>query len=57
MVSVSPAGDFELVVVLGLGCDGAGAKLLARVTRQSWQRLALAVDADVHAQVKAIPLT
>lgn len=57
IVSVSPAGDFELVVVLGLGSDGAGAKLLARVTRQSWQRLALAVDADVNVQVKAIALT
>ena len=57
IVSTSFVNENELVVVLGLGADGAGARLLARVTRQSWERLALAVDQLVYAQVKAVALT
>ena len=56
ILAVSAAGDHEIVVVLGLGADGAGARLLARVTRKSWDRLALAVGREVHAQVKAVAL-
>lgn len=57
IISTSLVGDHELVVVLGLGVDGSGAKLLARVTRQSWDRLGLAADQAVYAQVKAVALT
>lgn len=57
IVSRSPAGEHELVVLLGLGVDGDGARLLARVTRQSWDRLGLAVDRAVYAQIKGVALT
>ncbi|MGI4797305.1 MAG: molybdenum ABC transporter ATP-binding protein [Janthinobacterium lividum] len=57
IVSRSPAGEHELVVVLGLGVDGDGARLLARVTRQSWDRLGLAVEQAVYAQIKGVALT
>lgn len=57
IISKSIVGDHELVVLLGLGTDGAGAKLLARVTRQSWDRLALSIDQVVYAQIKAVALT
>ena len=56
IVSASGAGDYELTVVLGLGADGAGSRLLARVTRQSWERLQLAVGREVYAQVKGVAL-
>ena len=57
ILSASPAGEHELVVLLGLGQDGGGARLLARVTRQSWDRLALGVGRAVYAQVKGVALT
>lgn len=56
IVSASPAGDFELVAVLGLGREGEGSRLLARITRQSWDRLAFAVGSKVHVQVKGVAL-
>jgi molybdate transport system ATP-binding protein len=56
LLSASATGNHELTVVLGLGAEGGGSRLLARVTRQSWDRLELAVGRDVHAQVKAIAL-
>lgn len=46
----------EMTCVLGLGEAGQGARLLARVTRMSWDRLALAEGAAVFAQVKAVAL-
>jgi molybdate transport system ATP-binding protein len=56
IISAAPAGDFERVIVLGLGADGQGARLLARVTSQSWDRLGLAVGGEVHVQVKGVAL-
>jgi len=43
-------------VVLGLGPEGAGARLLARITRRSWDILGLALGDRVYAQVKSIAL-
>ncbi len=54
--SVSPAGDHEVVAVLGLGADGAGATLLARVTRRSARELGLHEGMAVFAQVKGVAL-
>ena len=42
--------------MLGLGDDGAGARLLSRVTRRSWRLLGLAPGLDVYAQVKGVAL-
>jgi molybdate transport system ATP-binding protein len=46
----------EVVALLALGEDGAGARLLSRVTRKSWESLGLSAGARVHAQVKAVAL-
>ena len=50
------SGDHQMTAVLGLGEDGAGAHLLARVTRRSWDQLGLAPGLTVHAQVKGAAL-
>ena len=41
---------------LTLGADGKGNHILSRLTRKSWDLLALAEGASVHAQVKAVAL-
>ena len=46
----------ELVVALTLGSDDAGTRLLARITRRSWDQLGLRNGMSVWAQVKAISL-
>ena len=56
ILSFAAAGEFEVVAVLVLGAGGAGSRLLARVTRRSWDRLGLAVGSEVHAQVKGVAL-
>jgi molybdate transport system ATP-binding protein len=56
IVSMNPVGSNEVVVVAALGADGAGARLLSRVTRKSWEHLGLAEGMSVHAQVKAVAL-
>ena len=57
VLSAQTVGANELVVVLGLGADGAGERILARLTRRSWERLGLAQGASVHAQVKGVALS
>ena len=56
IVSVKPVDGNEIVVVIALGPDGAGARVLSRVTRKSWELLGLAEGVSVHAQVKAVAL-
>ncbi|MDX6806456.1 molybdenum ABC transporter ATP-binding protein [Terrihabitans rhizophilus] len=56
VLSSSAAGEHEVAAVLGLGLDGAGARLVARVTRKSWTDLALADSAEVFAQIKGVAL-
>lgn len=46
----------EMTVVLGLGGDGQGDRLLARVTRRSWDVLGLAKGMQVYAQIKSVAL-
>ena len=57
ILAATPAGAYEMVAVIGLGPDGAGARLLSRVTRRSWDRLNLCEGAQVYAQVKSVSLT
>ncbi|KPG02052.1 molybdenum ABC transporter ATP-binding protein [Rhodopseudomonas sp. AAP120] len=56
IVSTSTIGPNEVLVVLALGPEGNGARLLARVTRRSWDQLQLADGLDVFAQVKGVAL-
>ncbi|WP_460451445.1 molybdenum ABC transporter ATP-binding protein [Alsobacter sp. SYSU BS001988] len=54
ILDARPLGPQESLVVLGLGDDGAGARLLSRVTRRSWEHLGLAPGVAVYAQVKGV---
>ena len=55
IVSATPLGAHEMLAVLGLA-QGEGARLLARITRRSWQRLELREGLDVFAQIKSVAL-
>jgi molybdate transport system ATP-binding protein len=46
----------QILIVLGLGSDGEGDRILARITRRSWTTLGLAIGQSVFAQVKAVAL-
>ncbi len=56
IVSKSPLGHGEVIVVLALGADGRGTRLLARITLRSWDLLGLAEAMTVYAQVKGVSL-
>ena len=56
ILAATPSGTHEITALLGLGPAGTGAKLLARVTRRSWEMLDLREDIDIYAQVKAVAL-
>lgn len=56
IVSRAHIGDHELVAVLTLGANGDGAKILARVTRRSWDQLGLVEGQLVYAQIKSVAL-
>jgi molybdate transport system ATP-binding protein len=56
IVSAKPVDANEIVVVLALGSDGGGARLLSRITRKSWEDLGLSAGMSVYAQVKAVAL-
>jgi len=56
IVSMKPVDSNEIIAVVALGADGAGARLLSRLTRKSWEALDLAAGLSVFAQVKAVAL-
>jgi molybdate transport system ATP-binding protein len=56
VVSAKAVDAHEIVAVVALGAHGAGARLLSRLTRKSWETLGLAEGMSVHAQVKAVAL-
>ncbi len=45
-----------MTVVLALGTGGSGARILARITRRSWDALDLRDGIDVFAQIKGVSL-
>jgi molybdate transport system ATP-binding protein len=56
IVALRPLDEAQVNVVLVLGHEGDGARILARVTRRSMELLALAEGARVYAQVKAVSM-
>jgi molybdate transport system ATP-binding protein len=56
ILSHSPLGMGEVTIVLALGTRGSGARILARITRRSWDALGLVEDLDVFAQIKGVSL-
>jgi len=53
MREVEPA---QVIVFMILGHDGAGERLLARITKKSWVTLGLDIGQSLFAQVKAVAL-
>ena len=56
IVSATPLGTQHMIVVVSLGAHQTGARILARVTRQSWDRLSLREGMPIFAQVKGVAL-
>ena len=61
IISSTPVGAHERVAVLALGHEegrdgAANARILARITRRSWDQLGLAEGRAVYAQVKSVAL-
>jgi molybdate transport system ATP-binding protein len=56
IVSGQPVDSHEVLVVIALGADGGGARLLSRITRKSWDLLGLHEGLSVYARVKAVKL-
>ena len=56
VVARRPIGENEMIVVVGLGIDGAGARLLSRITRRSWDVLGLIEGKSIWAQIKGVSL-
>jgi molybdate transport system ATP-binding protein len=56
VVAAHPVSAQEIVAVLSLAPSGSGPRLLARVTRRSWEQLGLAEGAEVFAQIKSVAL-
>ncbi len=56
ILETTALGHNELAVVLGLGTGGDGARLLARVTRRSWEMLELACGVELYVQIKGVAL-
>ncbi|MBV8794628.1 MAG: molybdenum ABC transporter ATP-binding protein [Hyphomicrobiales bacterium] len=56
ILSMKPVDSNETIVVVALGADGTGARMLSRLTRKSWEELGLAEGLSVYAQVKAVAL-
>jgi molybdate transport system ATP-binding protein len=46
----------QIIVLVGLGPDGKGERLLSRVTLKSWERLAIGPGSAVQVQIKAVAL-
>ena len=51
-----PLGENEMVVTLRLGAGEDGVRILARITRKSWEKLGIVEGKMVWAQVKGVSL-
>ncbi len=56
ILEATPHGAGMMTVVLALGAEGAGARILARITRRSWDQLGLAAGQPIYAQIKGVAL-
>lgn len=56
IVSATQVVPSEMNVVVGLGIDGSGARLLARITRWSWDKNKFAEGMAIYCQIKSVAL-
>lgn len=54
--AAEPMGEYQVNVFLELGSEGGGARLMARITRKSWETLGLAVGSGVVTLIKSVAL-
>jgi molybdate transport system ATP-binding protein len=52
VLSISDTNPAERTIVLGLGEDGTGARILARITRRSCEQLGITAGLVLYAQIK-----
>jgi molybdate transport system ATP-binding protein len=57
IIAINALSPYEVLASLGLGEDGGGARLLARVSQKSWQELRFARGQKVFAQIKSVGLS
>ena len=46
----------QVDIIAALGADGAGARIIGRITRKSLDNLELAAGAQVYAQIKGVAI-
>jgi molybdate transport system ATP-binding protein len=56
IAAIEPQDTAQVIVVVRLGSAGQGARLLARITRKSWDALGTRTGDLVYAQVKSVAL-
>lgn len=56
IVAAERQDEVQMMAVVALGEEGRGARMLARVTRKSWDALGLSPGQPVYAQVKGVAL-
>jgi molybdate transport system ATP-binding protein len=56
IASATSVGSHEIIVMLHLKADGTGARILARVTRRSWEQTALREGMPAYALIRTIAL-
>ncbi len=56
IISAERQGHYQVNVVIGLGADGAGERVLSHITRKSWDSLQLSKGSQVGAQIKTVAL-
>lgn len=56
IIESRPTGEAQVTLVVGLGPEGTGARLLSRITRKSWDSLGLSLGKSLHVQIKGVAL-
>ncbi len=56
ILSAERDGTYQINVAIGLGADGTGDRILAHITRMSWDVLGLTEGGPIVAQIKTIAL-
>jgi molybdate transport system ATP-binding protein len=56
VLSAEREGLYQVNVSIGLGADGTGDRILAHITRMSWDTLKLSEGSQIIAQIKSIAL-
>ncbi|KAA0677214.1 molybdenum ABC transporter ATP-binding protein [Azospirillum brasilense] len=56
IVAAERQDEVQMMAVVALGEEGRGARMLARVTRKSWDALGLSPGQPVYAQIKGVAL-